>query len=224
MTLTQKVVKQITPFMKTKGFLRKGNMFFYFANDIAFCIGFEMPSGLVYVTAYIMPLYIPSECINYAYSTRLNDTLWSPLSLLNKMNCNEDILKQWCADFYKCMDAYVLPLYKQMQNPKRMLPAVQRGLLFTPVQLCMTPLDCARLKMYTHLYWGNYAKFTSSANAYRRMLMRCKHYTAEYCQSHIAEIDKLETLTKENEQAVADYLAGIIEETKKLFETKPQRT
>jgi len=217
MSMTQTVMKQIAPFMKARGFKRSGRNFYYIANDIAFCIGFDMPTGLLYVTAHIVPLYLPSKSRHYNYSVRTNEVYDWHLPILNKFQSSEDVVGRWCDDFCKCIDAHILPLYREMETPKRLLQIVEKGMNHGVANMCVSPVHRARLRMYTQLYLGNYLEVVSDMITYRNLLTQCDYLTALVCQKHLDEIDKVETLIRGNEQDIIDYLAETIERTKRIF-------
>lgn len=91
MGIIEKIVNQIRPYMKEKGIAYSKKCYYSVLNDIAFCVQFDAPGGLVYATFFIMPLYIPSQHRYYTYGNRINTLPSSKLPLLSKSASDEEI-------------------------------------------------------------------------------------------------------------------------------------
>ena len=120
MNIFREVSKRITPYMRSKGFNRSGTSYYRIANDIVCCIGFDTPSELLYVTAYIMPLFIPSDHKYYTYGNRLNAIQSIKLPLLSK-NDNETVIDTWCRTLCEQIDSQVVPFFTEIDSPDKLL-------------------------------------------------------------------------------------------------------
>ena len=52
MSILQKITKQIYPYMNEQGYTFSKKCFYKIHNDIAYCLEFDMPGGLVYATFF----------------------------------------------------------------------------------------------------------------------------------------------------------------------------
>ena len=135
--------------MKSRGFVRSGysGRFYYVANDIAYCVTFEKPSILIYVTAYIMPLYVPTEYIYFDYGERLRHLHGLELHTLTE---NEpELMEQWIADYCKALDEKILPVFQQIPSPEALIGELENESPSVKWLFRCPQIHIEKLKMYT---------------------------------------------------------------------------
>ena len=170
MEISREIRKRIAPFMKSRGFSRSGQTnYYYIENNIAFCVAFETPTGLTYVTAYVMPLYIPCEFRYLTYGNRLNHIKDIKLPLLNK-DSDEDTIDAWCKLLCNSIDQCIIPFFKKIETADKLL-AISDNYRFSPDSyIACNELDILRLSMFTFLYVGDLANTASVITRYRETL------------------------------------------------------
>mgnify|MGYP003297112286 CR=1 FL=1 len=109
MSFIQTIYRKITPFMYSNGFIAVSKCFYRIEADIAFCVELCMPSELLYVNFYLIPLYMPCKNRYYTYGNRLNNLDIKALPIIKK-NANNDQIEQWCISFYDVLEMVVFPL------------------------------------------------------------------------------------------------------------------
>ena len=200
MDIFREIRRRITPFMKSRGFSLSGRNYHYFANHIAFCIAFDMPSGLVYVTAYIMPLYIPCECRCYTYGNRLNAIGDIKLPLLNK-DSDEATIDKWCKLLCCKIDQYIIPFFKEIETTDKLLKFSDNFHYSADSYIACNELDILRLRMFTFLYVGDYVNIAYVNTRYREVLDRTSFLSNKVIQMCNEEIKMIVSLMQENDLA-----------------------
>ena len=71
-----------------------------------------MPSGLVYATFFVMPLYIPAQNRYYTYGNRFHALRRSILLPLSK-DASDDELTVWCEQLRKDLGKFVFPFLQR---------------------------------------------------------------------------------------------------------------
>ena len=170
MGISKEVIKRIAPFMKIRGFTRSGQTrYYYVANNIAFCVTFETPTGLTYVTAHIMPLYIPCEFIYLTYGNRLNHIRDIKLPLLNK-DSDAATIDAWCKLLCRSIDQYIIPFFKKIETADKLLVFSDTYRFSPDSYIACNKLKILRLRMFTFLYVGDLVNTASVITCYREAL------------------------------------------------------
>ena len=219
MSLTQEVKKRIGSYMKERGFKVRNRTYYYILNDVAYCITFEQPAGLMYTWAHINPLYIPGDFVTLTYGNRLNSISDVRLPLLKKGVSPSDI-DQWCASFFRCMDDTILPFFKMVDTPAKLvsyylnLPAsgAANGIISCP------PVWGERLKVYTYLYMRDFQKMATAIDAYQCALDNCSFLHAALQQKLLEESEGFRQLLAYTEKEAKHYCEQIINRTTPLFQ------
>lgn len=217
MTISKEINKRIAPFMKSRGFIRSGQTrYYYIANSIAFCVIFETPTGLTYVTAHIMPLYIPCEFRYLSYGNRLDDIGDIKLPLLNK-NSDEDTIDAWCKLLYHSIDQYIIPFFKKIETADKLL-AFSDNYRFSPDSyIRCSKLDILRLRMFTFLYVGDFVNTASVITRYREVLGETTYLAGHIIQMYYDEINMVESIMQ-TEELRKEFFSQVENNTKKIIQ------
>ena len=194
MAISGEIRKRIALFMKSRGFSRSGqNRYYYVANNIAFCVAFETPTGLTYVTAYVMPLYIPCEFRYLTYGNRLNHIKDIKLPLLYK-DSDEDTIDAWCNLLCHSIDQYIIPFFKKIETADKLL-VFSDNYRFSPESyIVCNKLEILRLRMFTFLYVGDLANTASVITHYREVLSSTSYLADRVIQMLNEEINMVVSL------------------------------
>ena len=216
MAISREINKRIAPFMKSRGFVRSGQTnYHYVVNNIAFCVSFETPTGLTYVTAYIMPLYIPCESRCLSYGNRLNHIEDIKLPLLNK-NSDEDTTDAWCKLLCHSLDQYIIPFFKTIETADKLL-AFSDNYRFSPDSyIRCSKLNILRLRMFTFLYVGDLANTASVITYYREALGETTYLADHVLQMHYDEINMVESIMQEQESR-EEFFSQVEKNTRKII-------
>ncbi len=215
MNIINQVIKLVSPYMKSKGFRLSKKNYYYISNDIAYCISLEMPGGLLYVNAYIMPLYLPCKNRYYTYGIRLNNYCKS-LFTLTKNDTDEDICR-WCKELCWCIETEILPIYKQIETPNVLVEQVENKSGLVSSILSCPQVFIERLRMFTYLYIGDFLKIDSSIGRYRDLIRSSSFLTSTTRQSLLEESDLLENYTQRKPEDSLILLSEISTSTQKLL-------
>ena len=215
MNIVHTVIKKIAPHMKSRGFVLSGKNFYFISNDIAFCVTLEAPGGILYVTAYIMPLYIPCQNRYYTYGTRLNAACSLPL--LQKKDDAETITR-WCDMLCKCIDSKIIPYYRKIENPNKLIEHIEHRGDHSLIVPAVPPVFMERLKMYTYLYLGNYSRLNTAKICYHGLLSESVFLIDAVRQMYFDEISKIDMLVRESNQGISDFCIEIMNNTRKILQ------
>ena len=217
MAISREIRKRIAPFMKSRGFSRSGqNHYYYVANNIAFCVDFETPTGLTYVTAYVMPLYIPCEFRYLTYGNRLNHIKDIKLPLLYK-GSDEDTIDAWCNLLCHSIDQYIIPFFKKNEIADKLL-AFSDNYRFSPESyIVCNKLDILRLRMFTFLYVGDPVNTASVITYYREALGSTSYLSDRVIQMLNEEIDMVASLMQKKDLA-KEFCASVAINTRKILQ------
>lgn len=216
MVISREVHKRIAPFMKSRGFSNSGqNRYYYVANDLAFCIAFEMPSGLMYVTAYVMPLYIPCQFRYLTYGNRLNHIRDIQLPLLDK-DSDEEAIDAWCKLFCHSIDQHIIPFFKTIETEDKLLAFTENYHFSPDSYIACNALDILRLRMLTFLFVGDTANTAFVVARYREALDSTAYLSDRVRQMYFEEIDTVESLMQEKISA-KDYFNEVEINARKIL-------
>lgn len=216
----EEVKKRIGPYMKAKGFRLRGRRYYYIKNDIAYCISFEQPTGLMYTWAHVNPLYMPDESISLSYGNRLNNMADIQLPLLLKWGDSVGI-DEWCELFFRSMDDHILPFFQQIDTPEKLLAYVEQpNGSSAGGKIWGSKLRIDELRIYSYLYLHDYGKAIDVIGSYQNRLLTSNLIVPLRERLH-READELKLLISQGDEAVDDFCKQTIADTKKLFQ-KPK--
>lgn len=215
MNIYREIGKRITPFMHENGFVSVGRNYYYLANNIAFCISFDMPSGQMYATAYIMPLYIPCVSRYYTYGNRLNYIHDVRLPLLSKES-DKKTIDEWCNLLCHSIDKKILPLFQSLKSIKELLKLWDGYSYSATSYFACHEMYIWRLKMFSFLYIGDFANLEDAITHYREVLSSVSFLSAHVIESYTEEINVVESLIHSNEQTT-QFFATIESNTRGIL-------
>lgn len=216
MNLFQVISKKISPFLQSKGFCQSKRTFYYVKSDIAYCIGFEAPNSLMYVTAYVMPLYIPCETRYLTYGNRLNSIDSVSLPLLHK----EDgplMTDEWCDLLCQCIDRTIIPFFDRIDTPVKLVEYLSLSFCSTRWFFACPEVFIERLKMFTYLYLQDASKTISSMDRYRTLLQKCDFMTNSCRQRLLNQVDEVSLIIQKGADDRTAYCMAVINNTRRLL-------
>ncbi len=214
MNLCREVTKRLKPYMRSKGFSLVRRTFCCIRNDIAFCIGFENPTGTLYAWEYIMPLYIPSEFQYLSYGDRMHRF---GLPYLNREDAPE-MIDQWCAQLCQLLEETIFPFFEQIDSPQKLLQFIApekadeyRVFLFCP------EIWMEKLRTYTHAYLQNEHEYTEARIRWERQIQDADYWTEGAKVAERTELQALPVPSSGDWTQTESFLKECIGITRKLF-------
>lgn len=217
MKFVREVVKIIAPFLKSKGFTLSGRNFYYVNNDIAYCIALDAPSGLLYVTSYIMPLYVPCETRYYTYGNRIHMLKNISLTPLHKDD-SVAYRQEWCDALCECIDGSILPFYKKIASPELLMKQIEFNKHRTLKYFFCSDSDIARLSVFSYLYLADYARLNKSLEQYREILLTNTFFTDTVRCKFLDEIETVKELSRDDLNHTTQYLQSIMDNTRRILQ------
>ena len=214
MIFTYELAKRIAPYMRSRGFKRKGKRFYYLLNAIAFCVGFEMPTNWVYTWAYILPLYRPSDFIPLDYGSRLGNMPSIMLPVLNKTAPDEEIA-DWCNLLCSRIEDTILPIFHSIDTPQKLSAYIEKGAEYRKL-MSGSELNIEELRIYTHLYLKDYDKLRKAIDRYSRA-MENTPLMPHLRQQKADWLREMQQLCDSDEDTINAYLDKAKEKTRKFF-------
>lgn len=215
MDFFREISRRIAPFMKEKGFVLSRRNYYYIANNIAFCIAFDMPSGQMYVTAYVMPLFIPCDERYYTYGNRLNAIHDVKLPILSKVS-NEATIDEWCGLLCHCIGQNIVPFFKKIESVSTLLDFLDSFIYSPTSYVACHELYICRLKMFTLLYTGDFINVEHSIARYREVLSSVSFLSNQVLRKYNEEIEVIESLIQTKELA-KEFCSNIESNTRKVL-------
>lgn len=206
MTFTQSMVNRVAVFMKNKGFQRKGKCFFRTDNHLAFCIEFDYPGSLLYVTFYIIALYIPSDVRYYTYGNRLN-----ALPVIHA-DISEEEKANWVQSFEEVINAFVLPYFQKVYSPSALADFCCNSRNLQEYMHCPS-IQQTRLLLHTYAFLQNRESFSTAEKILRKEIQNCSFLSSAILEKYLAEIDTLKQLFCLSQDAFEAYQRNAIAET-----------
>lgn len=215
---TYAIAGRISPFMRSRGFKRKGKRFYKIQNDIAFCIDMEMPTAWVYVWAYIIPLYMPSDVVTLSYGTRLGNLPKIMLPDLSKYESEEKI-EAWCQLLCSRIEDTILPIFSTIDTPKKLAAFVEgekEQVVAERELFHCSLLHLDELLIYTYLYLRDWEHLDAPMKHYPRELMDFP-ILPESRKKRLDWLQQIQTLRNSDDDRIAAYFLHAKEMTGKLF-------
>ena len=169
MKLMPQIYKIMNPFFKEHGFSKKRGTYFKFSSNIAFCISFEKPSDLVYVSFCLLPLYIPTAFLYLTYGDRIGNRYPDRLPQLTG-EANEESIITWCKLLQAILLDEIFHFFKEIDTPEKLLNYIEQDPRKAMKSLFCGPYFFSELYMYTSLYLHKYDTFSEPASLCRQVL------------------------------------------------------
>lgn len=169
---TKGLIEKISPYMSACEFKRLKNCFYFVANNLAFCVEFEKPSGLFYLHYYIIPLYIPHKNRCFTYGNRI------AVSCTDNTECVEQIKN--------CLQNSIFSMFETISTPYKLVDALlnyEENLFFC------TDIDILRLQFFTYAFINDQKKCIFIEKKYRRILLDSEYLHDTIKQKYLDEIN-----------------------------------
>lgn len=211
MTFTKSMINRVASFMKDRGFHSKNKFFYKINNDIAFCIEFDYPGSLLYVTFYILPLYLPANTRYYTYGNRLNSLSLKPLPDIHA-DVSEKQKIYWVQSFEEAIDEFVLPYFQKICNPSALADACSDNNGIQTYMNCPT-IQKARLLLHTYAFLQNLDAFRKAEKSMHAEIDKCSFLSSDILAKYQAEIVMLKQVFSLSQDELLTYKKNIIEAT-----------
>lgn len=206
-----KIASQIRPYMKENGYTFSKKCYYKIQNDMAFCIQFDMPSGLVYATFFVMPLYIPCQNRYYTYGNRIN-ALSSQLSVLTSSASDNEIAK-WCVSLCDQLEKIVFPFFQKVSTPLQLVNAIDRKWYSANPLFSCPAIHVARLKLFSYLYTEEFESLLVTIKKYPQVLKESSFLAKSVCDLYCEELALVNRLIQASSQERCGFFRKTIEET-----------
>lgn len=189
MVIPKQLVSRMRPFMKEHGYQNAKTCFYRIQNEIASCVQLDMPGGLVYVTFYVMPLYLPWENRCYTYGNRvsaLRQCKFAPL----RRDAGESEIAQWLEQLYGCLERFVFPFFQRISTPRELLGLLEEN-RDGPWFAC-PPVQRYRLQLFSYFYTCEFDKLSGLLPPYRQRIQGSTFLTQDVRTRYLQETETLE--------------------------------
>ena len=153
--MLSKIKKKLKMTLFPLGFCNVKNCYYYIKNDIAFCLSFDQPSGIVYCTFHIIPLYIPCEMRYYTFGNRLNSFPNSSVGILMKSASDREI-DVWFENLFYTLERFIFPFFQNISDPLQLLHFVNSDYVAVSQFFHCSPDQLERLRVFTYLCLNDY--------------------------------------------------------------------
>lgn len=199
--------------MKSRGFSFSKRNFYYIANDIAYCIGLDTPSGIMYVTVYVVPLYIPCENRYYTYGKRIHSSDLFPL----RSDSDVWAIDEWCTSLCEYLEENVFPFFKTISTPEKLAEYIEQPQYAVTARFSCPEVHIERMKMFTYLYMNDLPKVRKTTDYYRESLLRNTFFTDSVRKKLQAEIDVVLSMVQHDSSQIKNFFDQIKRNTQKYF-------
>lgn len=190
MAIFSSIKKEIKQYLKNYGFISKGNSFYKIINELAFCIGFEQPTGVLYCEYYIMPLYMPAENRYITYGNRFDAFEYSMLSPLSAYAHNEEI-EVWIANFKNAFETTILPFYSSISDINAFYDFLNKDQRTVHSYFFCPQVDLILLKLYTASYIERYSDVLSLSLQIKNALNNTHYLSSRIIDKRLMEVERL---------------------------------
>ena len=212
MSILQKIINQIRPYMNERGYTFSKKCFYKIHNDIACCLAFDMPGGLVYATFFVMPLYIPSQNRYYTYGNRVNSLRRSKLLPLSK-SASDDELNAWCELLLHYLEKFIFPFFQEIDTPNKLVKIIEKKKYLAGPYFFCPPVQLYRLQLFSYLYTEDFDNLYFLSEKYP-LIIESSTFLAETVRSfYLEENDAIAQLAQKDIQEARAFCVQTIEDT-----------
>ena len=191
--------------MKDKGYKRKGKLFYKIEHSMAFCIEFEIPSQLLYVAFYVLPLYIPHENRNLTYGIRQQFNGVKIRRNAQGKQIADDVC--WHEEFLDYADTYIFPWFDRIRNCGDLIAAMEnQGKKKTDC----SDIHMLKLQYFTFAFCGEYEKALQIAPKYRKLIQTTTWLTDTVKKMLYNELDTVCDLLEGDHEAIVAWFEQTI--------------
>ena len=212
MSIIQKIANQIRPCMNKQGYNFSKKCFYKIHNDIAYCIAFDMPSGLVYATFFVMPLYIPAQNRYYTYGNRVSSLRRSRLLPLSKI-ASDDELAAWCEHLCNDLEKFVFPFFQEIDTPSKLVNAIVKKKYVADRFFLCPPVQVSRLLLFSYLYIEDFDNLYLLTEKFPICIQESTYLSETVRNSYLKENNTIMQLTQSDIQIARAFCAKTVEDT-----------
>lgn len=222
---SNKAASKISKFMRSKGFSRKGSLFYRIQNDIAFCVLFECTPSCVNCLYCIMPLFIPMDYVGIEFGGRMNCSAFCYVPSAER-EVSSDELNHWTSRIFSAIEEELLPFYEEISSPEKLLSYVRRHYhRMMGYFNCREEIHLQKLEMYLCFYLSDREGFIRVAERYRKGIMNSPNTVHSLLQRRLNEVNKLEQIVMNDPVEIDAYCRDAIAFTvENCFLPKNRRT
>lgn len=219
---SQKCISCVSNCIKAAGFSKKGSSFYKREKDITYFVVFESPSGTVYCTYCVMPIYMPFQCITFTYGERMKTRFYAKREAPSDeemANYRNEYTREFTENVIPYF-SWVSERFKNKFSPGCTLSTAYQNWGCTGVELL-------RLMSYSYVYHKNIRIAKKTINEYLLQLNTPGKYgmpyTEECKQKFISEATELLGLTYKSPDDITVYFEDIIRQNEKMLGISLQR-
>ena len=216
MGIASKVNDIIFEFMKSRSFKKRGNLYFNIQNDISFCINLEQPTGLLYCTFSVMPLYMPAQVRYFTYGNRLNSFSLHPIPTLKK-DASDIAVSNWSLQLRSALHSSVFPFFDSISDVPSLNVFLQDDLQNIRKYFFCAEIDIYRLKLYTNLALNNTDILLKMLTDSPRVLERSPHIQGEVKRKYTEEFSTIHHIATSCDKCSCEFIKRTIQYTKKAL-------
>lgn len=212
MSILQRIINQIRPYMHEQGYSFSKKCFYKIHNDIAYCLAFDMPGGLVYATFFVMPLYIPCQNHYYTYGNRVNSLRRSKLLPLSK-SASDDELNAWCELLLHYLEKFIFPFFQKIDTPNKLVKIIEKKKYLAGPYFFCPPVQFYRLQLFSYLYTEDFDNLYFLSEKYPLIIESSTFLTETVRNFYLEENDAIAQLAQKEVQTVRAFCTKTIEDT-----------
>ena len=208
----------LSPYLKEKGYNKKGSCYYKIENHIAFCISLDFPS-CVRAWCHILPLYMPTEFIHLDYGNTIEPKYVSRQSFLSKYDdVTDEQASRWVNELTQELEASVFPFFNLVSSPEALakycvLPK-ERKSRYLPYE---GGEKLYRLQGYTALYLGKTFRAKRYIKAYKKAALENQHISPKLVQERSAEADEMLRLALLPKKERNEYFSTLCDTNRKAM-------
>lgn len=173
MKITQ-LVRAFRPLMQKHGFSMKNHRYYTVENNLYFGLSFDCPGGLVYCTAYVIPLWLSCDAEIYTYGNRIHAMKHCGIPPF-RLDSRDDAAEQWVSGVAGFLEQRIFPFFSSVSSPECFVRFLRNSGHGPHDFFFCSEIEWNRLVVYTDLCTGalddlpekiENAKETLSASAY----------------------------------------------------------
>lgn len=216
MRMIAKVNALILEFMKSNNFRKCGNLYFNIKNDISFCINLEQPTGLVYCTFSVMPLYMPAQVRYFTYGNRLNSFSPHPVPTLKK-EASDFAVSNWSLQLRSALQETVFPFFDSISDASSLNEFLQDDLQNIRKYFFCAEIDIYRLNLYTNLALNRNNILLEMLSDSSGVLERSPHIQGEIKRKYVEEFSNMYHIVTTHGFDSCQFIKNTIQYTQKAL-------
>ncbi len=199
--------------MGRNGFSKKGKCFYSIRNDIAFCVELDCPSGSLYASFYLVPLYMPAFCRYYTYGNRFDYLSESSMPCMGSES-TEKQQEKWIEGFTQEMQNLILPFFDRVSHPDKLAQYIASTHILPDSYIFCPEIAMHRLLLFTYSYLNKNEEITSQTHKMQQEIKKCSFLSPKILNDYWEETKELILLRDATDIQRDLYFQKIIHETR----------